>query len=344
MVIKSQRHNLSQFAAYLTVSLIICFVATAMILFYWPQNNIDTKVKVRIPNGATLTEISDILFEKEIVTDQQMFIISTRLMGYSNKIPAGIFALQDANNNRSIIKQLVHNNQAMIRVTILEGWTIKDVARVLADSLSLSSEIITALCYDEQFISELGIAASSLEGYLYPDTYYFLEIEKDPKEIIRQIVNEFNNVLTDEIKSRAEEIGFSVNQILTMASIIEGEAIFESERGIISSVYHNRLKKRMLLQADPTVQYIISDGPRRLTLTDLKIDSPYNTYQYRGLPPGPICNPSKASIMAALYPDDTEYLFFVARGDGYHTFTQTFEEHNRAKRDFQKVRRMARQG
>ena len=344
MVKKSQRNNLSKYAVYLLFGLLICFIATATVLFHWPQNNLNSKIKVTIPHGSSLTHISEILLEKGLITNQQMFILGTRLMGYSNKIPAGIFALQDANNNRQIVKQLVENNQSMIKVTILEGWTINDVAQILSDELGLSKEIISNLCYDEQFISELGFTANSLEGYLFPDTYLFLEIEKDPKAIIGQIVAEFNEIFDDDMVVQAEAFGYTKHEIITIASIIEGEAIFDSEREIISAVYHNRLKRNMLLQADPTVQYIISDGPRRLSLDDLRIDSPYNTYIYQGLPPGPICNPSRSSIMAALYPDDNDYLFFVARGDGYHTFTRTIDEHNRAKREFQKVRRMARQG
>jgi UPF0755 protein len=344
MVKKSQKYKLFRYIAVIITAVFICFIATILVLFFWPQNEMDRKVKITVPEGATLSEISDILEEKEIISNKNMFMIATSLMGYSNQIPAGIFALKDADNNYAIVRQLVNSNQSMVRVTIREGWTIKDVARTLADSLDLSSEIITALCYDEQFIEELGIESNSLEGYLYPDTYLFLEIERDPKEILKQIIFEFNKVFTDELRNRAELLGFSINETLAMASLIEGEAIFDTERAIVSSVYHNRLRKGMLLQADPTIQFIIDDGPRRLTLSDLKIDSPYNTYLYQGLPPGPISNPGRSSIIAALYPDETDYLFFVARGDGYHTFTRNYEEHNRAKREFQKVRQAARQG
>jgi UPF0755 protein len=344
MVIKSRKYNLSKYTVYVVFCLLVCFLSTTTIIFNWPQNTIDGEIKVTIPQGSTLTDISEIFLENDLVTNQQMFILGTRLMGYSNKIPAGIFALKDANNNRQIIKQLMENNQSMIKVTILEGWTIDEVAQELSEKLDLSKEIISSLCYDQQFINELGLSVNSLEGFLFPDTYLFLEIEKDPKIIIGQMVAEFNAYFNESMAMQAEKLGYTVHEILTIASIIEGEAIFDSEREIISSVYHNRLKQRMLLQADPTVQYIISGGPRRLSLDDLKIDSPYNTYIYRGLPPGPICSPSRASIMAALNPDDNDYLFFVARGDGYHTFTRTIEEHNRAKREFQKVRRMAKQG
>ena len=330
--------------AIILSSIFICLLAIGTILLYWPQNDINNKIKVNIPKGSTLAQISEILEGKEIVTNGHMFITATRLMGYSNKIPAGIFALKNAKSNYRIVKQLIQGNPEMIRVTLLEGWTISQVTKAISDSLNISSEILSSLCYDEQFIQELGLEANSLEGYLYPDTYLFLESENDPKEILKQAISEFNSVFNDNFRKRAEQVGFTVNEVLTMASIIEGEAIFDIERPIISAVYHNRLKKRMLLQADPTVQYIIEDGPRRLRLSDLKIDSPYNTYVYRGLPPGPISNPGRASILAALYPDDNDYIFFVARGDGYHTFTTTIEEHNRAKREFQKVRRLAAQG
>ena len=338
------KYNVARIIAIILISVFICLLAIGTILLYWPQNDINNKIKVNIPKGSTLAQISEILEEKEIVTNGHMFITATRLMGYSNKIPAGIFALTNAKNNYRIVKQLIQGNPEMIRVTLLEGWTISQVTEAISDSLNISSEILSTLCYDEQFIQELGIEASSLEGYLYPETYLFLESENDPKEILKQAVSEFNSVFSDNLRKRAEQIGFTVNEVLTMASIIEGEAIFDSERPIISAVFHNRLKKRMLLQADPTVQYVIKDGPRRLRLSDLKIDSPYNTYVYRGLPPGPISNPGKASILAALYPDDNDYIFFVARGDSYHTFTTTIEEHNRAKREFQKVRRLATQG
>ena len=141
------------------------------------------------------------------------------------------------------------------------------------------------------------------------------------------------------MRERMDEINLTENEVLALASIIEGEAIYDSERPRISGVYHNRLKKGMRLQADPTIQYIIEDSPRRLLNKDLKIKSPYNTYLNYGLPPGPINSPGLESIKAALYPEKVDFLFFVAKGDGYHTFSKTEKEHNKAKRAFQKVRR-----
>jgi|TARA_B100001105_G_scaffold79331_1_gene62840 UPF0755 protein len=153
------------------------------------------------------------------------------------------------------------------------------------------------------------------------------------------MVEEYKKNFNDDLRMRMKDIGMTEREVITLASIIEGEAIYNRERPVIAGVYHNRLKLGMRLQADPTIQYIVEDGPRRLLKKDLKIDSPYNTYLNYGLPPGPINNPGLESIKAALYPADTEYLYFVARGDGYHNFSRTEEEHNKAKREFQKLRR-----
>ncbi len=159
------------------------------------------------------------------------------------------------------------------------------------------------------------------------------------KRIISFLVKRCLDIFTPEVMARIDSMKMSVHEILTLASIIEGEAIFDEERAVISSVYHNRLRRRIKLQADPTIQYILTGPPRRLLYKDLEIDSPYNTYKYYGLPPGPISNPGKNSILAAIFPASTNYIYFVAKGDGKHTFSRTAAEHSRAKAEFNKVRR-----
>jgi len=318
---------------------LICYIAVAVIIIYWPQNKLSDPVKIGIKKGSTLTQISEILADKGIVSNQNIFVMSTKLMGHGNKIPAGSFILVNAKSNHAIINQLINGEQQVKKVTFLEGWTIPQVAQAISDSLNMDPQLFINFCYNNQFIKELGIEAQSLEGYLYPDTYLFLESENEPREIIKRIIEQFQIIYDEKLIERTERIGLSINEVLTLASIIEGEAIFDSERPTISSVYNNRLERGMLLQADPTIQYIIQDGPRRLRYSDLKIDSPYNTYLYTGLPPAPINSPGKASILAALYPEESDFLFFVARGDGYHTFSRTIEEHNFAKFQFQEVRK-----
>jgi UPF0755 protein len=184
----------------------------------------------------------------------------------------------------------------------------------------------------------MGVQANSLEGYLYPDTYFFTYGVQAP-EVLRTLVGHFWKVYNDSLKARTEELGWTVHQVVTLASIVEGEARVDSERALISAVYHNRLKRGMLLQASPTVQFLLPDGPRRLLKRDLEIDSPYNTYRYPGLPPGPINNPGRKSLLAALWPAPVRYLYFVANGDGTHTFSYTLAQHLRAKRKLDRIRR-----
>ena len=157
--------------------------------------------------------------------------------------------------------------------------------------------------------------------------------------MIKYLVDRCLELFTEEVLLQMNGLKLNIHQTITLASIIEGEAIFDDEREIISSVYHNRLRRRIKLQADPTIQYILDGPPRRLLLKDLEIESPYNTYKYYGLPPGPISNPGKKSILAAIYPAKTNYIFFVARGDGRHTFSRNAAEHQQAKQEFDKVRR-----
>jgi UPF0755 protein len=212
------------------------------------------------------------------------------------------------------------------------------IARALEEKLGMDPEEFENACNNSLLLWKWGIAAESFEGYLFPETYRFSE-DESPQEIVGRMVQEYKKNFNDDLRIRMKDIGMTEGEVITLASIIEGEAIYNRERSVIAGVYHNRLKKGMRLQADPTIQYIVEDGPRRLLKKDLKIDSPYNTYLHYGLPPGPINNPGLESIKAALYPADTEYLFFVARGDGYHNFSRTEEEHNKAKREFQKLRR-----
>jgi UPF0755 protein len=223
----------------------------------------------------------------------------------------------------------------------LEGWNIYKVSKILENTMGIHHDKVISLCMNKRFIRSLGIKAPTLEGFLFPETYYFVETES-PRTILQRMVSEYQDHISDDIRNRIRELGFSELQLITLASIIEGEAIYDDERKNISSVYHNRLHKGMRLQADPTIQYIIKDGPRRLLNKDLNIVSPYNTYLNEGLPIGPINNPGLQSIIAALYPSETEYIYFVAKGDGYHTFSITQKEHNFAKRKLNHLRKKLR--
>jgi len=217
------------------------------------------------------------------------------------------------------------------RVTIPEGYRASQVAALLEGVLDIDSGEFMELVHDPDVMNALGVTAPSLEGYLHPDTYNF-RLDASSLEAINIMVGETMRFMDPALVARADSMDMTVHQVLTLASIIETEALFNSERPRISAVYHNRLREGWRLEADPTVRYALGTFRRRLYYKDLEVDSPYNTYRYTGLPPGPICNPGNASILAALYPEeDSEDFFFVANGDGTHTFSRTFAEHVKAK-------------
>ena len=323
---------------FLLLFICLCGSSFAFLILNWEQSDIEGVITVRIPKGKTLKEITGILSEKNIVKSDRSFMLAVRLLGYEKNIQAGNLVLHEPKTNLRLINQLVNGMPELIKITVLEGWNIYKVSKILENTMGIHQDKVISLCMNKRFIRSLGIKAPTLEGFLFPETYYFVETES-PRTILQRMVSEYQDHISDDIRNRIRELGFSELQLITLASIIEGEAIYDDERKNISSVYHNRLHKGMRLQADPTIQYIIKDGPRRLLNKDLNIVSPYNTYLNEGLPIGPINNPGLQSIIAALYPSETQYIYFVAKGDGYHTFSITQKEHNFAKRKLNRLRK-----
>ena len=317
---------------------LILITTLLLTVYYWPQNNMSKNVKVAINQGESLDIISKNLLNKGVITNKRIFQLITKIKGLDTSIPIGTFNLKSVNVNKDIINHLVFGIPERRRITILEGWNSRQLAKHLSNEMGLDYDNIIKTVNDKNFIKSMKIQSESLEGYLYPDTYFFYD-GVDEVSVIKRLVRESQVFWNDSNIAMANSMNFSQHEILTLASIIEGEAIYDSERPIISAVYHNRLKRGMKLQADPTIQYVIEDGPRRLLNKDLRIKSPYNTYLYEGLPPGPINSPGFMSLHAALYPQENEYLYFVAKGDGYHTFSKNEKEHERAKRAFQRVRK-----
>ena len=339
----TSKHNyrydkLAGFSASLAVLTAVAFYS---LVVFWPQPHPETPVRIEVQKGATLGEIAESLKLNHVIDSARPFILATQLMGYETSIQAGVFSLTNIRSNFHIIHQLVNGTPDVQRVTILEGMGMKEAAYLFQEKLGIDAAQFLELCNHQSFIRSLGIDAPTLEGFLFPETYRLPEGEH-PKKIIKIIVGEYQQLVDDSLRQRMKLINLTELETVTLASIIEGEAIYDSERPIISAVYHNRLKKGMRLQADPTIQYIIEDSPRRLLNEDLKIESPYNTYRNYGLPPGPINNPGKESILAALYPADVSYLFFVANGEGYHTFSENEAQHIKAKKEYQRHRRKMR--
>jgi len=341
MMNKSQFRLGQSFIGIMAAVVLGILLAFYSLVLFWPQGNPYDSVKVTIPKGASLQEVGAHLKDHNVIRNTRSFKLAVKALGYEKDFPAGRFKLVKAQTNFDIIDQLVNGVQLNKRVTILEGWTVSTIAKELESKLGVDAQEFETACKNKLLLWKWGIDGDSFEGYLFPETYQFSDKESS-QEIINRMVEEYKKHFTDNFQDRRKKLGMSEKEVITLASIIEGEAIYNRERPLISGVYHNRLERGMRLQADPTIQYIVDGGPRRLLNKDLKIKSPYNTYLNYGLPPGPINNPGIESIKAALFPANTENLYFVARGDGYHTFSQTKKEHNIAKKAFHKLRQMAR--
>lgn len=309
-------------------------------ILYWPlsTNRNAEKIPFKVKWGTSFSTATQKLSQQGIIRDADQFTLAAKILHKTHSLKAGIFELTPKSSNYRILQDLTEGRQTYLKVTLPEGINSRKVASILQKKLDADSAHIVALVNDTSFVHQLKINASSLEGYLYPETYNFT-YGLHEKTILRTMVNQFGKQVPDSLQKQAKKMGYTFNQILTLASIIEGEAMIDSEMVYIASVYYNRLKRGMRLQADPTIQYIIPDGPRRLLNRDLQIDSPYNTYKYAGLPPGPINNPGKNAIMAALFPAKTNYLYFVADGTGGHIFSVSLAQHLRAKRKFDVIRR-----
>ena len=299
-----------------------------------------TQRTILVSRGATFASVLDSLQERGILRSRFSFEVAARIRGGSSSIKVGKYRFDSGVSNWAILGALVEGRGVLIPVTITEGIRARTQAGVFARALGVDSVHYARLAFDESFARSLGVEQPTLEGYLLPQTYGF-SWQQEEAAIIRTQVREFHRMFNDSLKARAAAIGMTVNEVVTLASIVEGEVIFDEERPIVAGVYHNRLRRGMRLQADPTIQYIIPDGPRRLLYEDLETESPYNTYRNRGLPPGPVGNPGVRSILATLYPQEHNYLYFVANGRGGHWFSRSFEEHKQHVRKYRRERRRA---
>ena len=309
------------------------FVLGLLIFTFFTPNyyELEEPFRLDISKGETLSQVIDSLYAKEVIPSKMNMRIAAFLYGAEKKIKAGRYEIKNGLSYLQLVELLLKGATVeQIKVTIPEGiWQYK-LAGILKNELSVDSARFMDLSSNKSFISSLGIDADNIEGYLLPDTYYFYP-KATSEDVIRKLTGEMNSLFDDKAYARMKELHMTKNQILTMASIVQGESGRESEYKKIAAVYYNRLKKGMLLQADPTIQYLIREKRKNKSVyfKDLEIKSEYNTYLYPGLPPSPINNPGKAAIMAALYPDTNNYLYFVADGSGGHVFSSSYSEHLR---------------
>lgn len=293
------------------------------------------KKVIQIPPGASAQRIGEILAQEELITDPFLFRIVVKVTGAEKKMQAGYYLLDANMPTLEIIGHLVAGDVTTERVVIPEGFEIKQIAAELERKGLADADRFIELAMDSSLVfgdnPPVDLPISSLEGYLYPDTYNFSLGQKE-EDIIGQMVDRFIQVIEAEVAHRLDETDMSLHEIVTLASIVEREIMVDWERPIVASVYLNRLAINMPLQADPTVRYVTAEERSRVLYRDLEIDSPYNTYRNYGLPPGPIASPGLRSILAVLEPAETNYLFFVSKRDGTHQFSETYEQHLQARR------------
>ncbi len=301
-----------------------------------PPGEESQKIVFEVKPGESLYSISRNLKEKGMLNDIRKFVWLARLQGKSESVKTGEYKIHAGMTPSRLLKEITEGVSVGRRVTIQEGINIYDIADILEKNGMANKGEFLILCHDQEFIhSLLGERLRSLEGYLFPETYQFTKYA-GVRKIIEVMVRRFLKVYDETIP---KAVNFNRHQIVTFASLIEKETGAPEERPQISSVFHNRLKKKMRLQTDPTILYglLVSTGKmlKNIKKKHITQKNPYNTYTIHGLPPGPIANPGRESLRAVVYPDKTEYLYFVSRNDGTHYFSKTYEEHNKAVRKFQ---------
>ncbi len=296
--------------------------------------SIENNVKIIINEGWGINMISYRLHEENIIKHPKVFGLMAKVRGMDTAVQPGWLEIRQGMSYNDILDELVKPDRANIKVVIPEGYEIRQIADTLEEAGLIDREKfyeeLDPAKYDYEFLKDLPERENPLEGYLFPATYSFSEMMSE-HEIIDEMLSVFNDNFTGEFYARAKSLNMSVDQILTLASVIEREAVGNVDRKKIAGVFYNRLEQGIKLQSCATVQYILKERKEKLSTNDTKINSPYNTYLYEGLPIGPIASPGVDCIRAALYPEDTDALYFVLGSDGNHVFSATYEEHLAAK-------------
>lgn len=286
--------------------------------------------RVVIPAGASFATITDSLVAHGIVKYPTWFKLLARARRMDRTIQAGVYEFPRASSSPQVLNTLAEGRVVLLRFTVPEGLTIPGVAELAAATLDIPTDSFTAAARDTSLLRALGLEGGSFEGYLFPETYT-VAAGATARQVVRVMADNFLTTWQPAWKARLDTMRMTRHDVVILASIVQGEVVKRGEGPLVSAVYHNRLRRGMRLQADPTVQYAIqlATGERRprLLIRDYQFPSPYNTYLHAGLPPGPIASPSLGSLEATLYPASVPYYFFVARGDGSHVFSRTYRQH-----------------
>jgi len=327
-------------AIVLFILLLAAFISVKSLLNPATSPEKAVNVVVKVEQNLSTYDIGKVLKRNGLIKNAFVFSFYTRLKGLDDELKAGEYHLSSALSIPEIVEKMVQGRPVMYTFTIPEGYTVEQVANMLAEKGLADRDkflqVVENGSFDYPFFKDLPEGPNRLEGYLFPDTY---RVGKDCGEdtLVDLMLNRFNEEIKKlNLKARAENLGLTLHEAVTIASMIEKEALKDNERALISGVIFNRLRKGMLLQVDATVLYALGEHRPVVYYKDLEIDSPYNTYKYPGLPPGPIASPGRASLIAAVEPARTDYFYYVAKPDGSHAFACTLREHNANKRKYLK--------
>lgn len=339
--------RLLKWSLVLTLAAAVAGGVAAYLAWIWYQEALEPVAEgsgqdreFRVSPGQGTAEVADNLEREGLIRRALAFRLYSRLEGKDGQLKAGLYLLSDAWSTPEILSELVRGEVISFTVTVPEGLRVSQITDlVLSRQLFELDEWDEALAWARSEESPLADIVPDddrivepLEGYLFPDTYRLAE-ETSARDLVKMMIGQLLVLLDEAAAERAQELGLSLHEVVTLASIVEKEAMVEEELERIAGVFHNRLRLGMLLGACPTVVYLVERYP--LTVQDLEIDSPYNTYAHPGLPPGPIASPGRGALQATLNPEEVDYLYFVARGDGTHAFSRTYAEHLRNQRIYQ---------
>ena len=316
---------------------VLSFVIFFTLLLHYaisPVSDRNEIITVDIPRGTSFLVSGDILEKAGLVRHKYLFYLLVISKNGQGHIRAGEYEMATSMSPEEIIDKLVKGEIAAYNVTIPEDITVHEIAARLASFKLVDEKTFLALTTDIQFLASLGIKGSSAEGYLYPDTY-MLDKSMNAKDIMRVMVNQFWKMFTPEMEKRANDLGMTIPQVITLASLIGKESGYKDEKPMISAVFYNRLRKGMKLQCDPTAVYDLKPFTGTIKRKHLTRSTPHNTYVIDGLPPGPIANPAIDSLHAALYPAPVDYLYFVSNNNGSHHFSSNLSTHNKAVLKYQ---------
>lgn len=303
-------------------ALIMVFVIS---LSLFSCSNKNETIEIIFQKGISPKSMAVKLKEADLIQSTWVFVAIVKLFGWSKELKAGRYEFNKKDGIFKILKKIKNGQSLNVKITIPEGFDIDKIGKLLEEK-DIGSRIVFVETAKKQ----------NMEGFLLPETY-FIDPAAAEKDIIKIMNDEFNKFWTKKLEIRAEELNMTKKDIITLASIVEKEAVSANERPVIAGIFYNRLAKKMRLESCSTVLYAMRINKERLTFDDLKFNSPYNTYKHAGLPPGPICNPGKETIMSVLFPKKTSYLYFVSKGDGTHLFAATLNEHVSQKNDTKKM-------